>query len=81
MDGICQGLRHGNSLNKVLLRLPISICAEAAKPSLGAFPYFIRLDTNVHHFTAWLISSLPHSGSGKLGGGLLTEHILQKHYI
>lgn len=25
--------------------------------------------------------SLPHSGKEKLGGGLLTEHILQEHYI
>jgi len=56
LDSICQGLRHSDSLNKVLVHLPISICAEEAKPSLGAFPYFIRLDTNVNHFTAWLRS-------------------------
>lgn len=29
----------------------------SAKPSLGAFPSLIRLHTNVHRFTAWLIKS------------------------
>lgn len=57
MDGICQDLRGSDPLNKVLVRLSIRICAEVAKPCLGAFPYFIRIDTNVHCFTAWLISS------------------------
>lgn len=46
-----------DSWNEVLVRPPVSVCAEAAKPSLGAFPSLIRLHTNVHHFTAWLISS------------------------
>lgn len=46
-----------DSLDDVLVCPPISGCAEAAKPSLGAFPSLIRLHTNVHHFTAWLISS------------------------
>lgn len=57
MDGICQDLRCTDPLNKVLVCLSIHICAEEAKPCLGAFPYFIRLDANVHCFTAWLISS------------------------
>lgn len=45
-----------DSLNEVLVRPPVSAGAGAAKPSLGALPSLIRLHTNVHHFTAWLIS-------------------------
>lgn len=56
-DRICQGLRRNDSLTEVLVSLPISIHAEEAKPSLGAFPYFIRLDTNMCRFTAWFVSS------------------------